>query len=64
MRIITLDGVDYRIQPRAGQLPLVYKRYATGVYFRWCVVWGDKRRRKMPAIGSMLARVLAAAGDV
>lgn len=60
--IVVLDGLHYRVQPRAGKPPLIYKRYPTGVYFRWMLVFGnDARRSKTPKLGSTMARVLAAA---
>lgn len=61
-REVELAGIRYRVTERAGLAPLVYKRYPTGPYFRWSVIWGDTRRSKVPQVGSQVARVLALAG--
>ena len=64
---VTIDGIQYRVTPREGALPLVYKRYPTGAYFRWSLIWGSPGAgggNRIPKIGSTVARVLAAAGNV
>ena len=56
---VELDGSHYRVVEKSSHT-VIYKRYGPGP-FRECMVWGDVRRRRIPKIGSVMGRVLAAA---
>ena len=63
VKIININGSDYRVQPRKNLPPLIYKRYKTGIYYRWRLIWPAKGYPKIPKLNSKIARILAAANE-
>lgn len=59
---VLVDGHTYRVTRRPNGL-IIYKMYPRGIHFKDSIVW-DSRKNRMPQVGSTMARVLAAAGDV